>query len=151
MNSNTYRKAISKNKTWFTAIIFAIFLFMVMLPAHGYNSVYVRNSIQILKTDVINLNLGQGISNSLEAKLNAALGILNDSNYHNDNAAIHLLEGFRNTVLAQHGNNISITDADDLIAEAEMIILYLSGICPYCGGDPCIPPCDGTPGGGGEF
>jgi hypothetical protein len=21
--------------------------------------------------------------------------------------------------------------------------------CPYCGGNPCIPPCDGTGGGGG--
>ncbi len=74
MNSNTFRKVISKKKTWFTAIIFTIFPFMVMLPAHGWISAAVR--IQILKTDVINLNLDQGISTSLQAKLDAALEIL---------------------------------------------------------------------------
>ena len=142
MNSNTFRKAISKKKTWFAAIIFTIFLFMVMLPAHGHNSVYVRIQIQTLKTDVINLNLDQGISTSLQARLDAALGILYDSNYHNDDAATHLLEGFKNTVLAQRGNNISITDADNLTTDAEMIILNLSSeLCPICGGTVCVPPC----------
>ena len=80
-----------------------------------------------LADDVIALNLQRGISNSLDAKLNAALGALDDINANNDVAAINTLQAFINAVEAQRGNKITEADADALIAAAQEIIALLSG------------------------
>ena len=79
-----------------------------------------------LAQDVIALNLQQGISNSLDAKLEAAMQALDDINENNDVAAINTLQAFINAVEAQRGNKISETDADALIASAQEIIDVLS-------------------------
>jgi len=72
------------------------------------------------------LELHKGISNSLEAKLNAALGALEDENENNDIAAINTLGAFINAVEAQRGKKIPEAEADALIAAAQEIIELLS-------------------------
>lgn len=84
-------------------------------------------AIQDLIAKVAALNLKKGISNSLEAKLNAALNAVDDTNQDNDVAAINVLEAFINEVDAQRGVHISDTDADMLIAAARQIITLLGG------------------------
>lgn len=79
-----------------------------------------------LAQDVIDLNLQQGISNSLDAKLDAAMQALDDINENNDAAAINTLEAFINAVEAQRGNKIPEADADALIAAVQEIITLLS-------------------------
>ncbi len=81
--------------------------------------------IQRLAQDVEDLNLQWGISNSLDAKLNAALKKLTDVNQNNDAAAIGALGAFVNAVDAQRGKKITEEDADDLIAQAQHIIFLL--------------------------
>jgi len=78
--------------------------------------------IQELTSTVIELNLQQGISNSLDAKLETALSALDDVNTNNDVAAINSLNAFINAVEAQRGNKITNEDADMLIAAAQAII-----------------------------
>jgi probable HAF family extracellular repeat protein len=77
---------------------------------------------------VMALNLQQGIENSLDAKLNSALGALDDISTNNDAAAINTLEAFINAVEAQRGDKIpNEADAEALITAAEEIIGILSG------------------------
>jgi len=72
------------------------------------------------------LALPGGIENSLMAKLEAALGALQDENENNDAAAVNSLEAFINAVEAQRGKKIPEADADALIAAALDIIDLLS-------------------------
>lgn len=77
---------------------------------------------------VMALNLKAGISNSLDAKLEATLNALDDTNEQNDVAAINSLEAFINAVEAQSGKEIE--DPDDalaLISSAQAIIDLLNG------------------------
>ncbi len=74
-----------------------------------------------------NLNLQQGIENSLVAKLQTAIGALSDVNSNNDLVAINSLNAFINAVQAQSGNQIPQADAADLIASAQAIIELLQG------------------------
>ena len=76
----------------------------------------------------MNLNLQQGIENSLDAKLEAAQQAIDDLNENNDVAAINVLEAFINAVEAQRGNKILEADADALIAAAQGIIDLLLGV-----------------------
>lgn len=75
-----------------------------------------------LITTVMELNLNNGISNSLDAKLDAAFHALDDMNENNDVAAINALGAFINAVQAQSGGKIPIADADALIADTQEII-----------------------------
>jgi len=68
------------------------------------------------------LDLPQGLTNSLGAKLDAALTKLQDGNPAKDAAAIAKLEAFINQVEAQRGKGISDEDADALIALAQNAI-----------------------------
>jgi hypothetical protein len=78
--------------------------------------------IEQLIAQVKALNLQQGISNSLDAKLDAVKKALDDVNDNNDAAAINALETFINAVEAQRGNKILDEDADALIEAAQEII-----------------------------
>lgn len=80
-----------------------------------------------LADDVFELGLPQGISNSLGAKLDTALKVLDDENENNDAAAINSLGAFINAVKAQSGKKIPEDDAEVLIAAAQAIIDLLSG------------------------
>jgi PKD domain len=70
-------------------------------------------------------NLKQGIENSLDAKLNAAVDALNDLNQHNNTAAVNALQAFMNAVNAQRGTQITDAQADTLIQKVQAIIAYL--------------------------
>ena len=72
------------------------------------------------------LNLRQGIDNSLDAKLDAAINALMDQMIQNDVAAIGALEAFISATQAQSGHLIPTLDADNLIEQAEQIILLIS-------------------------
>ncbi|MHC4440292.1 MAG: hypothetical protein ACYS3S_23330 [Planctomycetota bacterium] len=78
--------------------------------------------IEQLIAQVKALNLQQGISNSLDAKLDAVKKALDDVNENNDAAGINALETFINAVEAQRGNKILDEDADALIEAAQEII-----------------------------
>ena len=83
--------------------------------------------ITALIDNVIALDLRNGISTSLDAKLDAVMGALDDVNANNDVAAVNGLGAFINAVEAQRGTQISENDADSLIAAAQAIIDILSG------------------------
>ncbi|MHC4541839.1 MAG: hypothetical protein ACYS74_18990 [Planctomycetota bacterium] len=78
-----------------------------------------------LAQQVTALNLQQGIDNSLDAKLDAALQAIDDINENNDVAAVNTLEAFINAVEAQRGSKISDADADVLIFAALEIVAIL--------------------------
>jgi hypothetical protein len=80
-----------------------------------------------LLEEIGELELPSGIENSLMAKLEAALGAMEDENENNDAAAINTLGAFINALEAQSGKKISEADADALIAVAQQIIDILSG------------------------
>jgi len=72
------------------------------------------------------LNHYQGIVNSLDAKLDAALKALSDLNENNDVAAINTLQAFINAVEAQRDDKITDAQATELIADAQAIIDLLN-------------------------
>ncbi len=82
----------------------------------------INNTIDTVQT----FNLQQGISNSLDSKLSAAVNSLNDINTHNDAAAVNSLQAFINAVNAQRGNKITVAQADALISQANALIAYLN-------------------------
>ena len=75
---------------------------------------------------VAELNHHQGIINSLDAKLDAALNALDDVNENNDVAAVNSLQAFISAVEAQRNKKISSDDADILVEEALVIISLLT-------------------------
>jgi hypothetical protein len=77
--------------------------------------------IEELINSVIDLNLQQGMSNSLDAKLTSVLSALDDLNENNDVAAINTLYAFIQAVEAQ-SEKITEEDANSLINEAQLII-----------------------------
>jgi len=88
-------------------------------------SIGIEQRLEKLIQDVNDLNLQQGIDNSLDAKLDTAMQALEDINTNNDVAAINSLQAFINAVEAQRGKQISDTDADTLIAAAQEIIALI--------------------------
>jgi YVTN family beta-propeller protein len=70
---------------------------------------------------VQNLNLKQGIENSLDAKLENARDALEAANNGDLNAACNLLDAFINQVNAQSGNALTVEQANQLRASAQQI------------------------------
>ena len=83
--------------------------------------------IEDLVVTVEGYNLQQGIDNSLDAKLDAALGALEDANQNNDASAVNKLQAFINEVEAQRDNKITNEQADELHDAAQAIIDLLNG------------------------
>ncbi len=81
--------------------------------------------IQARVGSVMNLNLNQGISNSLDAKLAAVERAIVDANANNDAAAVNSVQAFINEVQTQSGRKIPQGDADALIAAVNEIIALL--------------------------
>jgi parallel beta-helix repeat protein len=80
--------------------------------------------LQELMTQIASLNLPDGIENSLNAKLRAAMQELGEGNTA---AAIESLEALIHEAEAQRGKAIRTDDADALIAAVQEIISALSG------------------------
>ncbi len=68
------------------------------------------------------MNHDRGTANSLQAKLDTAMQLLEDNNENNDITAINSLQAFINAVEAQRGKKISEADVDALIDAARQII-----------------------------
>lgn len=83
--------------------------------------------IESLVCTVASFNLQQGIDNSLDAKLAAALDALEDLNTNNDASAVNRLEAFIGEVEAQRGKKITNSQADSLVADAQAIIAVVTG------------------------
>jgi hypothetical protein len=86
-----------------------------------------RELLSELVSRVIQLNLGKGISNSLDVKLNAVMAALDDVQAGNDAAAINAMYAFINFVEAQRGKGLTTSQADSLVSAAQEIISALGG------------------------
>ena len=67
----------------------------------------------------------QGISNSLDAKLDNVVKAIDDLNANNNVAAINSLNAFINAVEAQRGKKLTDAQADSLIQQAQLILASL--------------------------
>lgn len=83
-------------------------------------------AIEALAITVFEMNLQNGIENSLDSKLDAAVAALVDANFNNDGAACNSLAAFINAVEAQRGNKLTNAQADQLIASAQEIQALLN-------------------------
>jgi len=105
--------------------------------------------IQALISYVVDLNLHSEISNSLDAKLQAVLKVVDDLESNNLIAAANSLDAFKNAVEAQRGKNINNKEANYLTYRANLysqrlrVIVDGYELCPLCGGSPHVPPCTG--------
>lgn len=93
--------------------------------------------IDQLVSDIIDLNLERGVSNSLDGKLQSVLRVLDDMNSNNDVAAIASLYAFISYVEAQRGRMLAEETACDLIESAEAAIVALGG---SSSGSTCLIP-----------
>ena len=123
-------------KHWKVVICMAIFLCMSSILVSQNMQTYpsITNAILDLVSMVENMNIQAGISNSLDAKLDSALNALDDVNNNNDVAALNSMSAFINAVIAQRGKQITIADANSLLAAADNVITQLeiraTGVCP---------------------
>jgi len=89
----------------------------------------VANPVQLIADliqDVVSLNIHEGIANSLDSKLEAALKAIDDLKENNDVAALNSIQAFIKAVEAQRGKEIPEADANALIAAAQEIIDLLT-------------------------
>ena len=92
-----------------------------------YATVTPTEAIENLNTTVEDMNLQQGIDNSLDAKLQAVQDALVSANADLRNDAINKLEAFINAVEAQRGGKLTDAQANQLVALANNIISALGG------------------------
>lgn len=85
------------------------------------DSINLVGAIENLAVSVFDMNLQNGIENSLDSKLDAALAALQDANVSNDGAACNSLAAFVSAVEAQRNKKISNAQANQLIAAAQEI------------------------------
>ncbi len=72
----------------------------------------------------VEFDVPSGLENSLVAKLDSAIAVLNDSNPNNDGAAVNSLNAFANQVQAQSGKKLTVEEANALLdAVAEILAL----------------------------
>ena len=103
-----------------------------VIPGAAGGGLWIDNlvfSVEELLTDlfaaVVNMNLQQGIANSLDAKFSTVMDALDDMNANNDVAAINALNASINAVEAQRGKKLTDPQADELVALATRIIALL--------------------------
>src|SRR5687768_6786125 len=118
-------------KTKLITLVGAVFCLLISIASS--RAATRVEAIEELAITVFDMNLQNGIENSLDSKLDAALGALDDANASNDVAACNTLGAFINAVEAQRGMKITNAQADQLIAAAQEIRSMLN-----CG-DPCEP------------
>ena len=82
----------------------------------------VASLIEQLIVDVLDINLANGVANSLDAKLDNALDAWFADNAEQRNDVINKMEAFINAVEAQRGKKIGDADADYLVGQAQVII-----------------------------
>lgn len=85
----------------------------------------VIQAIEELILLVAEFNFARGIENSLDAKLDNALKLLDDMKDQNDGAAFNSIEAFINAVEAQRGKKITDEEADQLISLATFVLDFM--------------------------
>jgi len=108
---------------------------IIDMGAYEWSLPQAVNLIEDLIEYILGLELHNGIENSLIAKLNAALKLLEDDSEENDGAAVNILTAFINAVEAQSGKKIGQADADELIIAAEQIIEELTAAAQQQGSE----------------
>jgi hypothetical protein len=84
-------------------------------------------AVQAIIDTVETFNLQQGIDNSLDTQLDAALQALDDVNQNNDLPAVNALRAFIDAVVeVQRGEQLTDAQADELVGWARSIIDTLS-------------------------
>ena len=81
-----------------------------------------QQMLELLKEQVVVLRSNKDISIGLEAKIKAALDVLDDFNENNDAVATNSLEAFINAVESMRGSTISEEQAETLTTTARQII-----------------------------
>ena len=76
---------------------------------------------------MVDLNLNSGLGNALDRKIQNALDALDMVQLGNNSSAIRIMYAFIQSVEAQRDKALSEEEADDLVAAAETIILFLEG------------------------
>jgi hypothetical protein len=76
---------------------------------------------------VISLNVQGGVSNAFDAKLDAVMNAIDDTNEQNNVAAQNAMYAFMNAVEAQRGKKLTDTQATQFVNVAEAIIAALGG------------------------
>ncbi|QYZ65943.1 MAG: hypothetical protein OI74_07230 [Gammaproteobacteria bacterium (ex Lamellibrachia satsuma)] len=71
---------------------------------------------------IVTLNIQEGLTSSLDAKLDSAIAALDDMNTDNDVSAVNRLYALISAIEAQRGKKITDTDADLLIAATNAVI-----------------------------
>jgi len=98
-----------------------------MCKADAIKNIAQQKTTEVVQ-QIVDLNLHQGIENSLDAKLSGALAALDDMNDQNDIAAINSLQAALNAIEAQRDKKIPSDDADALIAAIREVIDLLSSV-----------------------
>jgi hypothetical protein len=88
--------------------------------------------ISDLADTISGINQIAGLGNSLDAKFNSILRVLNDSHDNNDGAALNGLYALCGFVKAQRGKKLTNAQADDIVAGAGLVITSLSEFAPGC-------------------
>jgi hypothetical protein len=87
----------------------------------------VEDLLSDLVQRVISLNVQGGVSNAFDAKLDAVMNAIDDTNEQNNVAAQNAMYAFMNAVEAQRGKKLTDTQATQLVNVAEAIIAALGG------------------------
>lgn len=116
-------------RTKFKTLLGAALTLLVTLgfshPASGQDVVDPVAAIEALAITVAEMNLQNGIENSMDTKLDAALRALEDVTVNNNGAACNSLDAFINEVEAQRGNELTSGQADELVAAGHQIKIML--------------------------
>ncbi|RDH93050.1 MAG: hypothetical protein DIZ79_01725 [endosymbiont of Lamellibrachia luymesi] len=89
---------------------------------HLHTDVPPANMLAEVIDTIVTLNIQEGLANSLDAKLDAAITALDDVNSDNDVSAVNRLYALISAIEAQRGKKITDTDADLLIAATNAVI-----------------------------
>jgi len=107
------------------------FLYFTYLHSTHIISIVINPSpsklVEKLIADVKQMNLQQGIDNSLDAKLEATLGALEALNAEQRSDAVNKLNAFINEVEAQRGKKLTDEQADYLAVDAQKIVDLIHG------------------------
>jgi len=103
----------------FCATTTSFSLFALVVPGAALSN------LQKLITSIKAMNLKKGLSNSLDAKLEAARNALDDLKNDNDVAAFGSMTALLNEIAAQKGKQLTNAEADTLTLKANDVISHL--------------------------
>ena len=88
--------------------------------------------ISDLMDTVSTINQAAGIGRSFDAKFRSIAQVLDDTNAHNDGAALNNLYALCSYVEAQRGKKLTEAQADEIVSGADLVIASLNEFAPMC-------------------